>query len=118
MPVQRREGQGVAEVTQKGQGPERVRVGQVDAHQEAGVGVSFQCTPLLKARISSSERAGMIWSPSRSFSRAAKSGRFAERGRAGRGGGVINATILPRLLTFTCSPSSTQFRTVPKSCRM
>jgi hypothetical protein len=51
------------------------------------------------------------------LSRAAKSGRFALRCRRFRGGGESRATTLPRLLMLTASPSSTQFKTLPKACR-
>src|SRR6266545_1661360 len=67
--------------------------------------------------MSSIALAGMTRLPSRSFRRAAKSGRFLAGGREGGGGGVIIATTFPRLLISTGSPSSTQLSTVPKSCR-
>jgi len=49
--------------------------------------------------------------------RPKKSGRFLFLGGLGVGGGESSAMILPRLLIPTAWPSSTQFRTLPKSCR-
>jgi len=46
-----------------------------------------------------------------------KSGRLRALAGLGTGGGDSTAMILPRLLIPTASPSSIQFRTLPKSCR-
>jgi hypothetical protein len=51
------------------------------------------------------------------LNRATKSGLFLRRLGLVGGGGERRATVLPRLLMLTESPSSIQFRTPPKSCR-
>ena len=117
VPVQRREGQRVAKVAHEGEGLLRVGLREVKANQKAGVSVGFQCTPLLYSRMSFMARAAMTWPPSRNFKRAARLGRFLARGGLTASGGESNATIFPRLLISTCSPSLTQSRTVLKSCR-
>ena len=58
---------------------------------------------------------GIIRSPKMRFRRASKSGSLIFFGLAG--GGDKRAMILPFLTISTCSPSATQFITVPKSRR-
>src|ERR1035441_6410188 len=59
---------------------------------------------------------GKTLSPKMRFCRAAKSGSLIFFRLAG-GGGDNRAMILPFLTISTCSPSATQFITLPKSCR-
>src|ERR1017187_10470138 len=59
---------------------------------------------------------GKTLSPKMRSCRAAKSGSLIFFVLAG-GGGDKRAMILPFLTISTCSPSATQFITLPKSCR-